>query len=633
MRLCLVLHKVIVLAVLIAIGTTNQAQTASTFKMNGRKIKSHHFDAAMDLMMKEVGIPGISLALIDRGQVVYEKAYGVKQVSSQEKVDVNTVFEACSLSKSFLVYLVYKLVEEGKLDLHTPMYHYLEPGSVLDYDPRYKVITPNMILSHSSGLEDWSGQNKPDTMEILSYPGEKFHYSSLGYNYLSAALEAILKEPYDAYMPRLVFEPLHFANTYTRYFKDTTVQNSIEQPANYASGHTPFEKEIPKWKNYESVPSSAVSTTAGDYARLILYLTDGQHLSRQSVKKILTPVVRTGADSSPYYYGTGFEILVTKADTIIGHGGSNTGFKAQMFYSTKNKRGFIFLTNSDQGKLITSRLNELTTQLDIADYYKQFSVDQYPSPSVSLLQLYKQKGPELMFERIEELKAKKLLQENNLNQLGKYFIEQDTGIARRLFQQNLQIFPTSAYTFLLLGDLNRRVDLLESALFCYSKAVALGFKLWDIQPDIEGCQKQMAELERRKRNIVEVGDQALIEMEDFNAMQGIQLERTADTTGGGNLCYADPGDWIEFKVNIAQAGLYELSFRLANDQAGSRFGVLSKQDTLATIDVQPTQGWQVWKNQEVEAKLESGVQTLRIHFLAGACNINWLKLVRKTTAP
>lgn len=629
----MLLSKVLILVCSMACSTVNQAQTIASFKMSGQKIKAAKFDAEMSQMLKELGVPGVSLALLDQGRVVYEQAYGVKKASSSEKVDLGTVFEACSLSKSFLVFLVYKLVEEGKLDLHTPMYHYLEPGPSLDYDPRYKSITPHMILSHSSGLEDWSGQNKPDSMEILNDPGKKFHYSSLGYNYLSAALEQILKKPYDEYMPEFVFKPLGFTHSFTRFSSDSTQAGNPESPANYASGHTPFEKELPKWKNYESVPSSAVSTSAGDYARLILYLTDAKHLSAESVKKIITPVVPTGTDSSPYYYGTGFEIIMTKEDTIIGHGGSNYGFKAQMFYSVKNKRGFVFLTNSDLGKLITSRLNAISTRLDIEDYYKQFSVDQYPSQSVSLLKLYKQSGAAAMFERIELLKKKHLLQESNLSQLGKYFIDQDSSIARRLFVLNLDLFPTNAYTYLLLGDLNRKSDLLESALSCYTKAIDFGFKMWDIQPDIDACYRHIAERERRKKVVFEIVEQALIQVEDFNTMSGIQVEGTADSGGGLNTCYADPGDWMEYKLNLAETGMYKISFRIANDLPGSSFALLWDETTRSTIQVQPTKGWQSWQTQDLELKLEAGTHQLRINFLSGASNLNWIKLQRMATSP
>jgi CubicO group peptidase (beta-lactamase class C family) len=609
------------------------AQQNAYFRINAGTTQSADFDKRVDRMIKAAGIPAISLAVMDNGRVVYEKSYGVKQMSTNVKVNDSTVFEACSLSKSFLCYLAYKLADEGKLDLDRPIHQYLEPGPMLDYDPRYKMITARMILSHSSGMENGVVENKPDSMEILNNPGDMFHYSSLGYNYLAGAIETLLKEPYDTYMPRLVLQPLQLRNTFTRYIKNVDASKTGEKPDNYAIGHSIFDHEFSKWKIYEGIPSSGISTTAGDDARLILYITDGKHLTAKSAKQVSIPVIRTSIDSSEYYYGTGFEILITEKDTIIGHGGSNEGFKAQMFYSIVNKRGFVFLTNSDQGKLITSQLNAMTAKLDITDYYRQFSVDQFPSESVSLLQLYKRKGTAAMFKGIATLEKQGSLKENTLNQLGKYFRSQDTVVARKLFEKNITLFPRSAYAFILRGDLYKDLEQYAQAISCYDKARELGFKLWDIEPDVQYCRNKIVELEKRSRQLFEINDQMLVQAESYNAMKGVRLEGTSDSAGGANIGYADPGDWMEYRILIATTGEYKMTFRLANDRPGSSFELLSGDEFLANLQVRPTNGWQQWESQEIQVRLKSGYQTLRIKFLSGATNINWLQLTRLNISP
>ena len=79
-------------------------------------------------MMADVGIPGASLAIIENDKIIFNQGYGYKNMKEMSSVDKKTIFEGCSLSKSFLVFAAFKLVEEGKLDLDKPMYEYLDPG-------------------------------------------------------------------------------------------------------------------------------------------------------------------------------------------------------------------------------------------------------------------------------------------------------------------------------------------------------------------------------------------------------------------------------------------------------------------------------------------------------------------------
>jgi CubicO group peptidase (beta-lactamase class C family) len=621
-----IVHRALGLLLIVVSGyATAQPRNENSFRINGRVINIARFDAEINSMIVDAGIPAISLALMEGDRVVYAKSYGIKQLSKKNKVNPETVFEACSLSKSFMVYMAYKLAEEGKLDLDRPIHEYLEPGPMLDHDPRYKKITTRMILSHSSGLEDWPFDNDPAKMDMLSAPGEKFHYSSLGYNYLGATIEAIMKKPYDQYIPEMVMTPLKLKNTFTR-FRFDSVRNQ-EIPADYAVGHDAFDKEFDKWKNTEGLPSSGISTTAVEYAQLIVALMDGKHLSAASVQQILAPMMRTSTDDQGYYYGTGFELLCTPKDTIIGHGGSNPGFKGQLFYSPRQKRGFVFLTNSNQGKLLTTRINEMTVNLDINRYYAQFSVDQYPGKSTSLLQLYKHKGATALFTEINKSKKSGQLIENTLNQLGKNFFDHDTVIARRLLEKNISYFPRSSYAHLLLGDLNKRTEHYEAALRMYQRAQQLGFKLWDIDTDLKECNDKIKEINTRKAFVTTVHEQAVIQAEDFNDMRGVRLEPTGDEGGGKNVGFADPGDWLDYTVDIAKTGNYKVAFRIANDMPNSTIALGLGNNLLTILPVVPTRGWQQWSTQEAMLHLKAGKQTLRLTFPAGATNVNWFQLM------
>src|SRR5579859_2119893 len=214
-------------------------------------------------MMQDVGVPALSLAVIKDNRIAYFHTYGYKHLDNKGPANRRTLFQAGSLTKSFLVFTVYKLVDEGLLDLDKPMYQYLE-YEPLQHDPRYKLITPRMILSHSSGIENWKSDNNPDTLEIVSNPGERYVYSGEGYVYLSKVVELILHKRYEDYINEMVIRPLRLKRSFSHFSANG------EHPRNYAFGHGDFGKEFKKEKLTVPDPAGSMQITARDYAKLLI---------------------------------------------------------------------------------------------------------------------------------------------------------------------------------------------------------------------------------------------------------------------------------------------------------------------------------------------------------------------------
>ena len=136
-------------------------------------------DQSVPALMKEGGVPGLSLAVIENGRVVYGNAFGVRSMDSNVPLNDKTVFAAASLSKPLFAFAVMMLVEEGKFDLDRPLNEYLEYKD-LEHDPRYRRITARMVLSHTSGLPNW----RNGRLDFAQVPGERFVYSGEGFVYL-----------------------------------------------------------------------------------------------------------------------------------------------------------------------------------------------------------------------------------------------------------------------------------------------------------------------------------------------------------------------------------------------------------------------------------------------------------------
>jgi CubicO group peptidase (beta-lactamase class C family) len=468
----------------------NAAAQSAYFNGNDAKMPAKDFDEQVRTIMQEVGVPGLSLAVIDQNRVVYAQTYGVKKAGETARINRNTVFEAASLTKSFLVLVAHKLVDEGKLDLDKPISQYLEYDP-LKADPRYKLITPRMILSHSSGIENWPNDNDPDKYEIISEPGERYVYSGGGYEYLADVCKKILNKPYEQYVKEIVFEPVGVKRTFISFepkrllfFKSNTLR-----PTNYATGHDVLGKVRKKEKWTEVWPASGFHFTAEDYAKLVIATFNGRLLTKARLDELRKPIVRLDEDNPDSYYGPGYEVLHTGNDTIVSHGGFNLGFRSFMAYSLTSKRGVVFMTNSDVGNLIEQKMAGLAAGLDISVKYKGTYDAQYPSDAVALTRQYRESGAPAMFAAVEALVGRSDAQGklNSLNQLVNNLVNTDMETATRLAERVTREYPEGPEAYYMLGLLFAADKKYDAAIKNLSKARELNYTRFPVEPVLKYC--------------------------------------------------------------------------------------------------------------------------------------------------
>jgi hypothetical protein len=155
-------------------------------------------------LMKKSNVPGVSIALIQRGKAIWVHGFGVKEAGTSQPVTGETVFEAASLSKPVFAYGVLKLVDQGELELDVPLTTYL-PKPYIPGDQRLTKITARIVLSHRTGFPNW---RDGDSLPLYFTPGERFSYSGEGYIYLQRVVEQITGKPLNTFLTETVFEPL-----------------------------------------------------------------------------------------------------------------------------------------------------------------------------------------------------------------------------------------------------------------------------------------------------------------------------------------------------------------------------------------------------------------------------------------
>ena len=301
--------------------------------------------------MIQHNVPGVSIALIRNRRIVRTMQFGLKKAGRPGRVDEDSVFEACSMSKPLFAYAVLKLVEQKKLNLDRPLDSYL-PEPYLPDEPEAGRITTRMVLNHTTGLPNWRKGGRHAKMLTLRHkPGERFIYSGEGMWYLQRVVEQITGKPINEYMTETLM---------SRIGMDRSSYVWQERyPENYAHGHNKAGK--PNNYRYYTDGNTAFSlyTTPADYARYLILMMDTTpeedfQISAGTLNRMLTPESRR---SEGVYYGLGWAIGGPDGARYVYHGGSNgSGFRCHARFYRRDGSGIVVMTNATTGATLYNKV-------------------------------------------------------------------------------------------------------------------------------------------------------------------------------------------------------------------------------------------------------------------------------------
>ena len=245
--------------------------------------RAAEIDGTIPGAMAKVHANGIAVAVIDAGQVVYQRAFG-RRNDRGDPLREDTVMVAASLTKPVFAYLAMQLVDEGRIDLDASIARYLDEPlpsypaerpypawSDLSDDQRWRSITARMLLSHQSGLPNLPASEPNRKIRIHFDPGTRFAYSGVGFNLLQFVLEHGQGLDLDAEVRRRVFQPLDMRRS------SLTWQQSNAD--NQADGYTSTGEVHPHPRRQRAAAASSMDTTLQDYARFVAGFVRGDGLS------------------------------------------------------------------------------------------------------------------------------------------------------------------------------------------------------------------------------------------------------------------------------------------------------------------------------------------------------------------
>ncbi|MBL7827145.1 MAG: serine hydrolase [Saprospiraceae bacterium] len=309
--------------------------------------------------------------VMNRGVLVLQKGYGLRNVTEETKNNAHTVFQIGSVTKQFTALVILKLAEQGKLKLTDPVSRFFP-----DY-PKGEHITIHHLLTHTSGIYNYtdngafiqSSSSKPASRETMMAlfkdqptqfaPGSDWAYSNSGYLLLGYIIEKVTQQPYEQAVRALIFKPLGMKNSGFN-FAGLSTPNKAVGYISIQENHRGISVD-----STVSYAGGAIYSTTDDLLKWHEGLLKNTLVKRATLAKAFTPY------KNQYGYGWVIDSFVGKKG--VYHNGSIMGFTSNIYRIEEDNVCIVLLGNSS-----TSKIDELTKGLLSVLYNKPYSIPREP---------------------------------------------------------------------------------------------------------------------------------------------------------------------------------------------------------------------------------------------------------------
>jgi CubicO group peptidase (beta-lactamase class C family) len=318
------------------------------------------FQSELDSLMNEISVPGAAVAILSRDSIVWIGTFGFANMETGELVNENTHFCIGSCTKSFTGLGFLKLLNDGKIDLNTPV---REIAPEIEIDNPWEDTHPVRIvhlLEHTAGFDDshpnWfyfegpvmslqcALKTKARLRKVRWQPGTRFSYSSAGFTLAGYILGKVCGQRYEEYITKSFMKPIGMGTS--------TIGSSEECRKLLAIGYDRNSEPFPVWYDYDE-PAGAMNSSIREMALFIQFMlnrgtVDQERIIRDDLfdkigKPTTTLAARAGLESG-YSFGIGTKYR--GGAKWFGHSGAVPGFLSEYAYNLDEGLGFVVLQNS-----------------------------------------------------------------------------------------------------------------------------------------------------------------------------------------------------------------------------------------------------------------------------------------------
>ena len=327
-------------------------------------------------------VVGASVVLMKNGRVIARYDHGYANRAKQVEVDSQTIFHWGSITKSLTAISIMQLRDRGKLSLDDRIVRWV-PELRTMHDPfgMMDSITIRMLLNHTAGFQGgtWPyGNNQPwepfepttwnqlvammPYQRLLFQPGSRYSYSNPAFVYLARVIEQITGDPWDAYVQKNIFSPLQLTRS---YFRGTPYYLAAHRSHNYhvrkdSAGRPGIIDNGADFDPGITSPNGAWNAPLNDLAKYTAFLTNAMLpgmsrerydvvLPRKSLEEMWQPgkPMSQSYESNPQQWmGLSFFIRDRNGQRILGHTGSQAGFRSFFYFDPKNGMAVIAAFNT-----------------------------------------------------------------------------------------------------------------------------------------------------------------------------------------------------------------------------------------------------------------------------------------------
>ena len=327
--------------------------------------------------MEDKGLPSFSMVLVDDQDIVWAEGFGFEDPETGKPATAQTVYRIGSVSKLFTDIGIMQLVEQGEIDLDTPITKYLP--NFQPRNPYNRPITLRQLMSHRSGLlrEPLVGNYFDDTepsltqtvesianSELVYEPETKIKYSNAGIAVVGYTLEYLNNRPFVSYLKEAVLNPMGLKNS---AFEPTPfVKRNLAKAFMWSYDGRKFQ--APTFE-LGMAPAGCMYAPITDLGIFMTVMFNGgkgvkgQVLRRETLEEMWTPQFGSGPNQG---YGIGFGISEQSGYKRVGHGGAIYGFATQLYMLPELKLGAASATSVDVSNSVTRRITAYALDLMMA---------------------------------------------------------------------------------------------------------------------------------------------------------------------------------------------------------------------------------------------------------------------------
>lgn len=330
-------------------------------------------DARLGESFREAGIPGATVAIVENGQIVFAKGYGLADVAAKIPATADSVFRAGSISKSLTGIAAMTLVEQGKVSLEARL---ADLAPEVKFENRWEATDPVRLvhlLEHTTGWPDislrvllldgkgWSllrgVQDSSPEFVCRWKPGLHMVYNNAAPAVAGHILAELSGTDFDTYVRDRVLRPMGMATA------DFALPKNLA--ARMAKSYDPDGTET-YYQTIILAPAGSLAASARELAQLVRFFlgrgtVDGrQILTPASVERIeRSESSLAGRSGLTNGYGLGNAPMFDAGPTFRGHNGGIDSFTSVYGYSVKSNSGYVLMANGGKGVNFSTPLTHM----------------------------------------------------------------------------------------------------------------------------------------------------------------------------------------------------------------------------------------------------------------------------------